>query len=177
MTIVPAKAMQLIERALTDQDAEIQIAARTNEVLVKSPRLTIYSRLVEGRFPKWRDVFPHRTGSSKIELAVGPLFSTVRQAAIVTSEESKGVDFKFDAGTLTLSGRAADVGQSHIELPIAYDGPAVGITLDPKFVNEFLRVLEPDKTFTFEIKDAESAAVAATDDGYSYVIMPLARDH
>ena len=73
MTIVPTKAMQLIERALTDGDAEIQIAARANEVLVRSPRATIYSRLVEGRFPKWRDVFPQRTGAMKVELTVGPL--------------------------------------------------------------------------------------------------------
>ena len=95
MTIVPTKAMQLIERALTDGDAEIQVAARANEVLVRSPRATIYSRLVEGRFPKWRDVFPQRTGAVKIELTVGPLYSAVRQAAIVTSEESRGVDFTF----------------------------------------------------------------------------------
>lgn len=59
MTIVMTKAMTLIERALTDMDATIQISARANEVLVKTPRTTIYSRLVEGRFPKWRDVFPH----------------------------------------------------------------------------------------------------------------------
>ena len=51
-TIVPTKAMHLIERALTDADAEVQIAARANDILVKSPRVTIYSRLVEGRFPK-----------------------------------------------------------------------------------------------------------------------------
>jgi DNA polymerase-3 subunit beta len=177
MTIVPAKAMQLIDRSLTDQDAEVQVAARSNEVLIKTPRLMIYSRLVEGRYPKWRDVFPDRTGTSKIEIAIGPLFSAVRQAAIVTSEDSKGVDFNFENGTLTLSGRAADVGQSRVELPIAYDGPTIGITLDPKYVAEFLRVLDPDKTFTLEIKDAESAAVCSTDDGYGYVIMPLARDH
>jgi DNA polymerase III subunit beta len=28
-----------------------------------------------------------------------------------------------------------------------------------------------------EMQDSESAAVCSTDDGYSYVIMPLARDH
>jgi DNA polymerase-3 subunit beta len=176
-TIVPAKAMQLIERALSDHDAEVQIAARPNEVLVKTSRLMIYSRLVEGRFPKWRDVFPNRTGASKIEMSVGPLFAAVRQAAIVTSEESKGVDFSFENGTLTLSGRTPEVGQSHIELPIAYDGAPIAITLDPKYVADFLRVLDPGKTFTLEIKDAESAAVCSTDDGYGYVIMPLARDH
>jgi DNA polymerase III subunit beta len=176
MTIVPTKAMQLIERAMTDGDAEIQIAARANEVLVRSPRATIYSRLVEGRFPKWRDVFPQRSGTTKIELTVGPLHSAVRQAAIVTSEESRGVDFGFQDGSLILSGRAAERGQSRVELPIAYGGPALSITLDPRFVSDFLKVLEPEKVITIELKDAESAAVCTTDDGYGYVIMPLARD-
>jgi len=177
MTIVPTKAMQLIERALSDGDAEIQLAARANEVLVRSPRATIYSRLVEGRFPKWRDVFPQRSNVSRIELTVGPLYSAVRQAAIVTSEESRGVDFNFGAGTLVLSGRAAETGQSRVELPIAYDGPAISISLDPRYVSDFLKVLDPEKVITVELKDAESAAVCSTDDGYGYVIMPLARDH
>ena len=177
MTIVPSKAMQLIERALTDGDAEIQLAARANEILVRSPRATIYSRLVEGRFPKWRDVFPQRSGVIRIDLTVGPLYSAVRQAAIVTSEESRGVDFNFEAGSLVLSGRAAELGQSRIELPIAYDGSPTSITLDPRYVSDFLKVLDPEKVITMELKDAESAAVCSTDDGYGYVIMPLARDH
>jgi len=177
MTIVPTKAMQLIERAMSDGDAEIQIAARANEILVRGPRVTIYSRLVEGRFPKWRDVFPHRSNTARIDLTVGPLHSAVRQAAIVTSEESRGVDFNFDSGTLILSGRVADVGQSRVELPIAYDGSAISIMLDPRYLSDFLKVLDPEKVITIELKDSESAAVCTTDDGYGYVIMPLARDH
>ncbi len=177
MTIVPTKAMHLMERALTDGDAEIQLAARTNEILVRGPRATIYSRLVEGRFPKWRDVFPQRTGSTKVDFTVGPLYSAVRQAAIITSDESRGVDFQFESGMLTLSGRVAEMGQSRVELPIAYDGPAISIMLDPRYVSDFLKVLDPEKVVTLELKDAESAAVCLTDDGYGYVIMPLARDH
>jgi DNA polymerase-3 subunit beta len=168
--------MQLIDRSLSDGDAEIQIAARGNDILFKSARGVVYSRLVEGRFPKWRDVFPHRDDAQKIEIVVGPLHSAVRQAAIVTSDESRGVDFTFGEGKVVLSGRAAELGQSRIELPISYDGPTVSIMLDPRFFNDFLRVLEPEKTFTFEIKDADSAVVCHTDDGYGYVIMPLARD-
>ncbi len=112
----------------------------------------------------------------KIELSVGPLYSAVRQAAIVTSEESRGVDFTFGQGKVVLAGRAPEVGQSRVELPVAYDGAAVSISLDPRFFNEFLKVLEPEATFTLDLKDAESAAVCHTGDGYSYVIMPLARD-
>jgi DNA polymerase-3 subunit beta len=121
-------------------------------------------------------VFPQRADAAKIELRIGDFYSAVRQAAIVTSEESRGVDFKFTGGMLELSGRAAEVGQSHVKLPIAYDGPEIGICLDPRYVSDFLKVLDPEKTFTLEIKNAESAAVCFTDDGYGYVIMPLARD-
>lgn len=174
-TIVPTKAMHLIERALTDADAEIQIAARSNDILVKSPRVTIYSRLVEGRFPRWRDVFPQR-GGKQIDLLVGPFHAAVRQAAIVTSDESRGVDFTFGGGKVLLSGRAADIGQSRVELPVPYDGEEVSITLDPRFLSDFLKVLDPGKSFTLELKDSESAAVCSTEDGYGYVIMPLARD-
>jgi DNA polymerase-3 subunit beta len=39
-----------------------------------------------------------------------------------------------------------------------------------------MKVLDAEKTFTLELKDGESAAVCTTDDGYGYVIMPLARD-
>jgi DNA polymerase-3 subunit beta len=175
-TIVPTRAMNLLERAITDGDGEVQIAARANDILVRSPRFTIYSRLVEGRFPKWRDVFPRRTDVVKTELAVGPFYAAVRQAAIATSEESRGIDFTFENGLLVLAGRAADVGQSRVELPIAYNGPKITITLDPRFASDFLRVLDPEKTFTLELKDSDSAAVCSTDDGYGYVIMPLARD-
>ena len=95
MTIVPSRSMQLIDRALSEADAEVQLAARANDVLVKTPRATIYSRLVEGRYPRWRDVFPKRTEVVTMDLTVGPLFAAVRQASVVTSDESRGVDFKF----------------------------------------------------------------------------------
>jgi len=174
--IVPTRAMQLIERAVAPSDAEVQIAVKGNEFLVRSARATISARLLEGRFPDWRKVFPELGGGVKLDLAVGATHAAIRQAAIVTSEESRGVDFTFTQGMLVLSGRAAEVGQSRVELPISYDGDDLAVTLDPRFVIEFLKVLDAEKTFTLEVKDSESAAVCSTDDGYGYVIMPLARD-
>lgn len=175
-TIVPTRAMQLIDRALADVDGDLQIAARANDILLRTSRLTIYSRLTEGRFPRWRDVFPQRSATQKIEVPVGDFLAAVRQAGIVTSDESRGVDFLFADGKVELSGRAAKVGQSRVEMPLAYDGPAIPICLDPRYVQDFLKVLDPNKMFTLEIQDPDSAAVCHTDDGYGYVIMPLARD-
>ncbi len=176
MTIVPTRAMQLLERALGDGEEVVQLCARENDVLVKSGRIEMYSRLVEGRFPKWRNVFPRRENTQRIEVTVGPFFSAVRQAAIVTSDERRGVDFSFDQGKTVLAAHGAEYGESHIELPIAYEGPKLEITLDPRYLSDFLRVLNPEAMLLLEIRDAESAAVCSTEDGYAYVIMPLARD-
>jgi len=109
-------------------------------------------------------------------LTVGPFYAAVRQAAIVTSEERRGVEFTFGDGKVILAGHGAEYGESHIELPIAYDGAAVPINLDPRYLVDFLRVLDPQQAFVFELRDAESAAVCFTEDGYAYVVMPLARD-
>jgi DNA polymerase-3 subunit beta len=175
-TIVPARSMQLIERAFTDLDAEVRIAVHANDILLKSPRVMIYSRLVEGRFPKWRDVFPKRREAVQIELAVGPVYAALRQAAIVANDESRGIDFAFAEGSLVLSGSTAEVGQSRVEMPVGYAGPPLTASLDHRFVADFLKVLDAEKTFTFDMESTDSAAVLTTDDGYGYVVMPLARD-
>jgi DNA polymerase-3 subunit beta len=174
--IVPARAMQLIERCLGAADLPVRIAARASEIMVKSGGTTISARLVDGRFPRWRDVFPERPDAIRVPLVAGPFLAAVRQAAIVTSEQSKGVDFSFEPGQLVLSGRSAESGESRVELPIDHAGASVRIKLDPRFVSDFLRVLDGGASVTAELTDPQSACVCRTDDGYAYVIMPLAAD-
>lgn len=175
-TIVPTRAIQLMERAAGEKDEKVDIAARANDLLLRTPRCTIYSRLVEGRYPNWRQVFPQRENAHKIDMTVGPLFAALRQAAIVTDQESRGVDLTFENGTLRLEANTAEVGQSQIELPIAYDAEPITLTLDHRFIADFCKVLDSETSFIFEIDSGQSPALLTTDDGYGYVIMPMARD-
>jgi len=175
-TIVPSRAMQLLERAVADSDAEIKVAAKANELVVQSPRATVTARLVEGRFPKWEDVLAERPGMSAVEVAVGPLAAAVRQAAIVTSPESRGISFCFEDGCLVISGSTAEVGQSRVEVPIAFDKGKIEVSLDHRFVTEYLKVLDADKTVSMKVLDNDNPAIFHTDDGYTYVVMPLSRD-
>lgn len=174
--VIPVKALKLIERNLDDDDPPVHIAVQAGSaVLVRTERAVIYSRLVEGRFPRYQDVFP--TGPTvKIPLEAGPLLRVVEQASIVTSEESRGVDFKFAGGSLTLSSQAADVGSATVELPINYDGPDVEITFDPRYLVDALKNLDDEAAITAELIDHKNAAVFKTDDEYTYVVMPLTRD-
>lgn len=173
--VVPRTAMSLIEKSI-EGDGEVLVAVHQNDVLIKSGHSTIYSRLVEGRFPRYGDVIPSES-KSVIELNVGPFYAAVRQAMILTNEDSRGVDFQFSEGTLTLKSEATDAGSSKIDLPIGYDGENLAIKFDPRYLAEFLKNFEPEKQVALHLIDSESAAVFRTDDNYTYVIMPLSRDN
>jgi DNA polymerase-3 subunit beta len=176
-TIIRTPSLRAIGRAIQDNDGELFLACRGNDVLMKTERATYYSRLVEGRFPRWRDVFPMRPDAAKIELPVGPFHSCLRQAAVVCTNDSRGIEFTFADGTLTLLASTADQGQSHVEMPISYAGPSLTVTLDHRFVSDFLKVLDPEQTIVTEIENAEAAALFYADDrAYAYVVMPLSRD-
>jgi DNA polymerase-3 subunit beta len=168
--------MQLLDRALLEKDATIAIAARANDLLVHTQSWTIFSRLVEGRYPNWRQVLPKRESAIRIELTVGPFFAAIRQAAIVADHDSRGIDLSFDNGTLKMESNTANVGESHVELPVAYSGAPLTVTLDHRYVSEFCKVLQPESTVTLEIESRDRPAMLTTTDGYAYVIMPMAKD-
>lgn len=176
MTIVPTRTLQLVERMLPDDDSVVSMAPHNNDLRFRTPKGMFYSRLVEGRFPKWRDVLPKQREAIKVEMMVGPLHSALRQAAIVVDAESRGVDFTFGGGNLVLSSKTAEIGESRIEVPIPYDGDEIGIALDHRFFADMLKVLPQDKQITLDVEGPDAAAYCTTDDGYGYVIMPLSRD-
>ena len=177
-TIVPSRAMQLMERILPDGEDKVHLLPQANELLMRDGNGVFYTRLVEGRFPPWQDVIPKRDETNKIDIPVGPMYSALRQAAIVSSDESRGVDFTFGNGSLVMSNSTAEVGESRVEIPVPFDDKdELTITLDHRYVADFLKVLQPDNTFTFDVQSGDQAAYCHTgDNNYGYVIMPLSKD-
>ena len=48
--------------------------------------------------------------------------------------------------------------------------------IDHRFVADFCKVLDSEKSVVVDIESGDAAALFSTDDGYGYVVMPLARD-
>ena len=132
----------------------------------------ISTRLVEGRFPSYRQVMPQKH-TARVPITVGPFLSAVRQAAIMTDDESKRVVFSFAKKKLTLQAKGAESGRSKVELPIDFDAKAIEVSFDPKFVVDMLRILEPDTRLDLDLIDSQSAAVFRFEPDYLYVVVPL----
>jgi DNA polymerase-3 subunit beta len=170
--VVPSKAMNLLERNLQDDEETVKICLRPNEVLFRTERAVVYSRLVEGRFPDYKQVMPKKQGT-KVALQATPFQAAVRQAAIMTDEDSKRVTFRFSKNNLTLKAQGATAGRSKVELPIEYDGKTLEIGFNPTYLVDMLKVLPADAELTLDLIDAGSPALFRCGSDYSYLVMPL----
>lgn len=170
-SIFPVKALTLIERAAAE-DEPVKIAVSTHRGIFETEKTVLFTRLIEGKFPRWKSIIPNIEGHKEVEVVAGALLSGVKQAQIVTLEREPGVDFTFSEGKLELSGSGAEVGESSVEIPVSYTGEKISLRLDPKFVTEFLRVFEAEKSITTYLK-LEEPVYWKTDDGYEYIVMPI----
>jgi DNA polymerase-3 subunit beta len=176
-TLVPSRVMQILARvAVAAGDDSVQLEATGNELLATIGGTTVTARLTDGRFPRWRDVIPSDGGEPTTVLAT-ELLSATRAAAIVTSEQSKGVQYTFTAEGIHLHGQSAEAGESSVTCDIVEAGKACNVKLDPVFVREWLTGLPADgePTVSVQATDAQSAVVLRTDT-FTGVIMPLATE-
>ncbi len=170
--LVPVKAMHLLEKNLQDDLELVKVALRQNEVIFKTEKAEIYSRLVEGRYPPYQNILPKKS-LAKIHLPVDSFLSSVRQAAIMTDDETKRVSFVFGNNKLTLQAQGATTGRSKVEMPVQYDGAEIKIDFDPNFVADMLRVLNPSDEVTLELTDGQKPALFKHGTDYQYLVMPL----
>jgi len=168
--IVPAKAAALMAHSLRP-DENVTFRFGENDLLVRTDRLTIYARLLEGTFPRYREVIP--TGSTvRVEAPVRELEQCVRQAAVLTSDESRAVRFHFETNHLTLRSRTPEAGEAQVELAVTYTGDPMVIGFNPKFVADALAPID-EETVRIELASPDQPGLIKDGTGYLCVIMPL----
>lgn len=170
--VVPTKAMQLLDKNLLDPEEMVLVRLRRNEALFKTRQATVYSRLVEGRYPAYREVIPKKP-KVKMSLAVGPLLTAVRQAAIMAEGDTRSVSFAFGKKKLVLEARGAACGRSKVEVPIDFGGKPVEIAFNAGYLADMLRVFDASAELTLELIDGKSPALFRCGDNYLFLLMPL----
>ena len=174
-TVIPGRLLSTVSSMATG-DGSVQIESNGKEVRFTLDNCTVTGRLVEGRFPRWRDVVGEQEGEPTV-LGVSELLQAVQSAAIVTSEQSKGIDLTWTADTLVLVGRSSEYGESLVQCDVVKAGSAADTKVDPKYVAQFLSHLPSDEEPHVDVyaKDAESRVLLKCGP-YTGVIMPLAKE-
>jgi DNA polymerase-3 subunit beta len=169
--IVPSKTMALMDRIAGSEKDSVSIKQVDNQILVSCGNVDISSNLVEGTFPKYEDIIP-TDYQNKLSLSTEAALSAVRRAALLTSEESRGIKMQLSKNKLVITGRAPEAGNAEVEMKVDYKGQNIEIGFNPQFIVDVLRVIK-ESQFDIELGDAERPGLIKSGSDFLYVLMPI----
>ena len=133
--------------------------------------VVISSTLVEGNFPKYEDIIP-TDYDKKLTLSTEAALSAVRRAALLTSEESRGIKLSIEKGSLMFSGRAPEAGDAQITMAVEYKGEPIEIGFSPQFLIDVMRVIKTPQ-FDLELGQSDRPGLIKSGTNFLYVLMPI----
>ena len=172
--VVPTRTMELLSQCLPVGKSggfianSVSVHFRENDVLFKTANDVILSRLVDGRYPPYKEILPKNRPVGVAELTVGPFADAVKQAAIATDDMMRYVQFAFSDGMVKMTSDN-NGSKMAVELKLPYKGDAVSVKLDPKFVTEVLHVFGKRDKLELNLY-ADTKPVLFTSENFRYLV-------
>ena len=169
-TIVPRRVIDVILSIVGNGMGSLQLECNKTEVMAEIGGTILTARLLEGRFPKWREIVPAEQPATTV--GVGQLLEAVRQGSICRSETTKGSQFVITDSCLAVSSESSEYGSSRASCEVIGTGKAA-LKLDASYVIEFLSTLDSADNVTIEAAGNDAATVFRCGETFA-VIMPMA---
>jgi DNA polymerase-3 subunit beta len=168
-SIVLAKGMRELQRLLEGEEL-VRVRATDSQFFAATSRATLVSRLIEGKFPAYRNVIP-KSLDRTVTVDRVRMLEALRQAAHLANPETRAVIFTAREGTLELSASSAQGSRARIELAAEVEGGEVTVSFNYTYLQDVLKVLLEDNV-TLHLHDRESPARIDVKD-YTYVVSPV----
>ncbi len=170
--IIPKKGLNEVGKFL-DTDGIVRIGIKNNHFIVKKENETIIISLLEGEFPKY-DGLLEIGEKNKVEVVKQDFRMMLKRMSILTSDDYKGVYFKFANNNLTISTANPEIGESKEDMPIDYSHGEEEIAFNPYFFIDSLNFIDSDTVFLF-FKNKENPCLVLGKDDKTFlsIIMPM----
>ena len=169
--IVPGKTMALLDKISGNTNEKVVIKLVDNQILFTCGHIDICSNLVEGNFPKYEDIIP-KDYTKSVTLSTAQTLSAVRRAALLISEDSKGIKVAVGQGVMVFSSRAPETGDAQIDMEVEYDGEPIEVGFNPQFLIDVLKVIKGDQ-FVLELGNKDRPGKIRAGEDYIYIVMPV----
>jgi DNA polymerase-3 subunit beta len=179
--VIPARALDQINRLLGDEDQPVELrtnAAKT-QVLFKLSNVEMVAQLIQGTFPNFSQLIPS-SSTSQATVSVAEFLRETRTASVFARDGSGIVRLVVTPGEdvvpgkITISARADEVGDNEGEMDAAVKGEGVKIAFNGKYLQDVLQELEGGE-ITLETTGPSSQGVfrPVGTKNYVHVIMPM----
>lgn len=169
--IVPAKTMSILDKIPAQNETVAGVRFVNNQIVLACGDTVVSSNLVEGNFPKYEDIIP-TDYQKKLTLPTGPALSAVKRAALLATEDSKGVKLSLSKNTLVFSSRAPETGDAQIDMPVDYTDEPMEIGFNPQFLVDVLRVIRAND-FELHLGLSDRPGLIKSGTNFLYIIMPV----
>ena len=181
---VPADTVSSIIKIVKGLDNElIKIYKEGAHLYFKYKETTIITKLIELRFPNYADILSNITYDKKLSINNETFTNLLKRVLIFSrsnmeSKYSSTYQFKHgDNGESKLIISALnDIARINEELNISFEGEDLKISLNSKYLLEFIQNIPKEKELILEFMYANSAVKVYEKDNedYIYILMPLA---
>jgi DNA polymerase III subunit beta len=170
--IVPARSLSIVDKLLTNPDEIVSIKLTENQAVFSTPDSQLTTNLLEGQFPAYEEVIP-KEADKRMTAGTADFLSAVRRAALLTSDDSKGVRMEFTkAKGLVLTSRNPESGEARVDFTCKFDGVDIAIGFNPTFLVDALKVVDSDEV-AFEMTTPNRPGLVKGGANFVYVIMPV----
>lgn len=148
----------------------VQFQIRENEILVETSTTRLEARLVDGQFPRYRDVIPSYL-PKQVTLGREELMKTLRLIGQISNEETHSIDLCIEKDKVEVAVTGGEKGSGKAKINAKTEGGDLIISFNYTYLLELLKVLRWENV-VFQFRDSETPARIDEED-YTHVVMPL----
>lgn len=141
--LVPKKGLQELRRLLEGLKGEVLVGFEKNNLLLKTPRLIMTIRLIDGEYPDYRKVIPG-VSDKIVKVNRLSLLQSLRKAAILTTERNKGINVEVRRNEIEVTATHPDLGTAKDVIEAEYQGEGFLLIVNVTYFIEALGVIESD---------------------------------
>jgi DNA polymerase-3 subunit beta len=170
--VIPERALSEAGRGSGGDGAEeTELFVDQGQVTFRSGHLTLTSRLIEGEFPKYRQLLPEGY-ENKLVVPRQQLLDAVRRVGLL-ARESSPVRMEFNALGVRLSSSSPDLGGAVEVVEAKYEGEEMVAAFNPGYLSDGLSVATGDQV-ELEVRDGlKPAVIKGGGAGFVYLVMPV----
>jgi DNA polymerase III subunit beta len=169
--VIPERALSEAGRASGGDAGETELFVNHSQVTFRSGRLTLTSRLIEGEFPKYRQLLPEGY-ENKLLVSRQQLLDAVRRVGLL-ARESSPVRMEFNALGVRLSSSSPDLGEAVEVVEAKYEGEDIVAAFNPGYLSDGLSAAIGEQV-VLEVRDGlKPAVIKGEGEGFVYLVMPV----
>jgi len=171
--IIPRKTVNELRKLIDETGGDVDVALSDTKIRFAFDDAVLTSKLIDGTFPDYERVIP--VGNDKLMVVDRKDFAdAVDLVATIATEKSRAIKLAVEGHSLALSANSPDAGSAEEELEATYEGEAINIGFNSRYLLDITQQIEGDKA-QFIMADSNSPTIVrdAGDDSALYVLMPM----